>query len=162
MTGIEIAGLVLGAFPIVVSGLEHYRESAEVAKDWWKFQRQYKKCKRDVEYHQITFSSNLEELLLPLVCDDEQISALMADPGGLAWENMELESRLRERLPVAYDSYLDSMHEIGEIMKKLTQELGLDKAYLETIKSKSVSLQPTITRIYSFKGGNRLTLDQLT
>lgn len=46
----------------------------------------------------------------------------MADPGGLAWENVELEGRLRERLLLVYDNYLDSMHEISEIMKKLTQE----------------------------------------
>ena len=140
MSGIEVAGLVLGAFPLLVTALEQYRESAEVYTDWWRFRRQYSKVKRDVEYHQITFSSNLEELLLPLVCEDEEIFNLMANPGGPAWQDSELESRLRERLPVAYDNYLASIHEISMIMEKLTQELGLDKAYMGTKTNKSVSL----------------------
>ena len=132
MSGVEVAGLILGAFPLLITALEHYRESAEVLGDWWKFKRKYIKCKRDVEYHQITFTSNLEELLLPLIVDDDQLELLLASPGGLAWQDDALEKKLRERLPNAYNAYLDSINEINEVMKKLTQELGLDKEYLGT------------------------------
>lgn len=41
MSGFEIAGVVLGAFPIVMSGLERYRKAFEPLKSWWKFQRTF-------------------------------------------------------------------------------------------------------------------------
>lgn len=45
MSGVEAAGFVLAAFPLLISALEHYRESAEVLKDWWRFKREYRKVK---------------------------------------------------------------------------------------------------------------------
>ena len=154
MSGIEAAGIALGVFPIILSALEKYRESAEVVGDWWKFKRKYVKCKRDVEYLQFCLSSNLEQLLLPLVCDDDQIEALMKDPGGAGWEEQELDSGLRERLPNAYEAYLDSINEINHVLKKLKQELGLDKDYLDEtmrlkmvrITSNAVEVLPTASR----------------
>lgn len=142
MSGIDAAGIALAVFPIALSALEHYRETAEVVGDWWKFKRKYVKCKRDVEYHQIAFASNLEQLLLPLVCDDDQISILMSDPGGPSWRNEELDMKLRERLPNAYEAYFDSINEINSVVRKLTQELGLNKDYLDArLQCKTVSIQ---------------------
>lgn len=45
MSGVEAAGFVLAAFPLCISALEHYRESAEVLKDWWRYKREYRKVK---------------------------------------------------------------------------------------------------------------------
>lgn len=44
MSGIEVAGLVLGAFPIVVEALEDYRELFGALKSWWRFQRTFEVC----------------------------------------------------------------------------------------------------------------------
>ena len=142
MSGIEAAGLALAIFPIVLTALENYRETAEVIGDWWKFKRKYIKCKRDVEYYQIAFESNLKQLLLPLICDDDQIGILMSNPGGVGWFEEELDTKLRERLPNAYEAYLDSVNEINGVMRKLTHELGLDKENLDArlVSKKTVSL----------------------
>ena len=132
MSGVEAAGIALAVFPLLISALEHYRESAEVLGDWWKFKRKYTKCKRDIEYHQLTFTANLEELLLPLVADDEDMEVLISDPGGSRWGDPELEVRLRARLPNSYEAYLDSVNEIKEIMTGLKKELGLEKAHIQS------------------------------
>ena len=41
MSGIEVAGLVLGAWPVVMEALEGYRETFRTLKSWWKFQRTF-------------------------------------------------------------------------------------------------------------------------
>lgn len=41
MSDFEISGVVLGAFPIVLSGLEKYREAFKPLRSWWKFQRTF-------------------------------------------------------------------------------------------------------------------------
>ncbi|RYP69578.1 hypothetical protein DL771_006015 [Monosporascus sp. 5C6A] len=125
MSGIELAGLVLGAFPILIHALESYREGAEVLKDWWQIQRAYKKCKHDIDYHRTVFESNIERLLLPLVVDDDELKDLMNDPAGKAWEDGELEKRLRERLPKSYDLFLDIIGNINRLMESLKKELGV-------------------------------------
>lgn len=126
MSGIEVAGLVLGAFPILIHALDRYREGAEVLMDWWRIQRAYKKCRQDLSYHQLLFEGNIERFLLPLVVDDDEMKALMADPAGDGWEDKELETRLQERLPKSYNLFLDIMANINELMETLKKELGIN------------------------------------
>jgi hypothetical protein len=99
MSGIEIAGLVLGAFPILLYALESYRESAEIFGDWWRVKSVYSKCKQELRYHQLLYEYNIERFLLPLVADDEELRRLMNDPAGAAWEDPRLEEKLQKRLP---------------------------------------------------------------
>jgi hypothetical protein len=79
----EIAGFVLAAIPLMISGLEHYRESAEILESWWKIKREYQKCMRNLKYHKVAFEENLEELLLPLIADEDKLQQLLNDPGRL-------------------------------------------------------------------------------
>ncbi|OCK77569.1 hypothetical protein K432DRAFT_303900 [Lepidopterella palustris CBS 459.81] len=132
MSGIEIAGLIMGAFPLLMAALERYREGAELLSDWWRIQRAYKKCKQDINYHRILFEGNLEEFLLPLVADEDELKVLMANPAGEAWEDPELEKRLQDRLPKSYELYLDIIGDINELMDKLKKELGVDNAQFQS------------------------------
>jgi hypothetical protein len=132
MSGIEIAGLVLGAFPLLIFALESYREGAEVVGDWWKIERAYKKCKQDLKYHQLLFEGNIERFLLPLVVDDDELKQLMENPAGTAWEDPELEKRLQERLPKAYDTFLGVMIDINNLMEKFKKALGVDNEKFRT------------------------------
>jgi hypothetical protein len=125
MSGIEIAGLVLGAFPLLIQALKTYREGAEVLNDWWKIERTYKKTTRDLQFNQLLFEGNMERLLLPLVADDDELSALMADPAGKHWEDADLELRLRQRLPKSYDLFLENIGEISGLVDSLKKEIGV-------------------------------------
>jgi hypothetical protein len=132
MSGIEIAGLVLGAFPLLIHALESYREGAEVVSDWWQIERAYKKCKQDLKYHQLLFEGNIERFLLPLVVDDDELKQLMENPAGTAWEDSELEKKLKERLPRAYETFLGVMVEINELMESFKKALGVDNEKFRT------------------------------
>ena len=127
MSGVEIAGLLLGSFPLLISALEHYRETAEVLEDWWQIKKEYKKCKNEIKLQELAFESNLERFLLPLLVDDDQIELLIAEPGGTLWKDHALEITLRSRLPKSYDLFLDIIRDIQDIMNGLRAELGLGK-----------------------------------
>ncbi|KAI9894521.1 MAG: hypothetical protein M1814_001875 [Vezdaea aestivalis] len=127
MSGIEIAGLALGAFPVFLKALEGYRKSAELLENWWQIQRAYKKCKHDIEYHQTIFQQNIERLLLPLV-GDEELKGLMDDPGGRAWSSSDLESKLKSRMPKSYAPFVEIMHEFNSFMDSLGKELGVSSS----------------------------------
>lgn len=65
----------------------------------------------------------MERLLLPLVVDDDEFSTLMADPAGKHWEDVELELRLRQRLPKSYDVFLEIIGNISGLVDSLKKEL---------------------------------------
>ncbi|TVY53885.1 hypothetical protein LCER1_G004426 [Lachnellula cervina] len=131
MSGIEVAGLVLGAFPLMISALEHFRETAEVLEGWWKIKCEYRKCMRNLKYHKLAFEENLEELLLPLVADEDKLQLLLKEPGGPAWKDQELEDTLRERMPKTYSSYSDTIEMMLETVEELDDALGMNKAYFQ-------------------------------
>jgi hypothetical protein len=126
MSGIELAGLVLGAFPIIIHALESYREGAELLTDWWRIQRAYKKCQHDLGYHQVLFEGNVERFLLPLVVDQDELKKMMDNPAGEDWEDPELETRLHDRLPKSYDLFLEIIKGVNELMETLGKELGVN------------------------------------
>ena len=127
MSGIEAAGLVLGIFPLLISALEHYRESAEVLSSWLAFKRKYQKVKHDIEWLRFSYTQNLRELLLPLICDEDEVEVLLTDPLGKLWSEPELESKLKERLAGAYIHCLRAIKDVNEVMEKWKHELGLGK-----------------------------------
>jgi hypothetical protein len=128
MSGVEAAGLVLATFPLAISALEHYRDTAEVLGVFWKIRREYKIWMHSLNICRLAFEQNLEEFLLPLIADDDELQQLIADPDGLEWKNPELEARLRQRLPKSYDLYLESIDRIKDVMIELKRELRIDKA----------------------------------
>ncbi|KAI9766750.1 MAG: hypothetical protein M1839_004781 [Geoglossum umbratile] len=132
MSGVEVAGLILAAFPLCISALEHYRETADVVGFFWQIQREYKKCKQSLSFCQLSFELNLEECLLPLIANEDELRCLLADPGGVAWQDTSLEVKLKERLPKSYGLYLEIIHDIKEITSELEQELAVGKAHFQS------------------------------
>jgi len=132
MSGVEVAGFVLAAFPLAISALEHYRQTAETLGVFWKIRREYKTWTHSLDICRLAFEQNLEEFLLPLITDEDELQRLIAEPDGVEWKNPELEKRLRQRLPRSYNLYLESIDRIKDVMNDLKHELGIDKASFQT------------------------------
>lgn len=41
MSGVEAAGFMLAAIPLVISALEHYTEGVETIQKWWRYQKAF-------------------------------------------------------------------------------------------------------------------------
>jgi len=132
MSGVEVAGFLLAAFPLAISALEHYRETAETLGVFWKIRREYKTWTHNLNICKLAFEQNLEEFLLPLIADEDELQRLIAEPDGAEWKNPELEKRLRKRLPKSYDLYLESIDRIKDVMNDLNHELGIDNASFQS------------------------------
>ncbi|KAF1936164.1 hypothetical protein EJ02DRAFT_359753 [Clathrospora elynae] len=113
MSGIEIAGLVLGPIPLLIHALDSYLEGAEALRDWWRIEST---C------HQLLSEGNVVRFLLALVVDEDELKTLMDDPAGQSWEDPELEQRLQERLPKSYPIFLDIIRDINALVDLMKQE----------------------------------------
>jgi len=131
MSGLEVAGVVLGTFPLLLSGIEHWRDVAKVGGFYRGIRKEYTKCRRDIQYHEILYKNSLRELFLPLIPDAEKVAKLIADPGGPRWGDMALQERLEGRLHDSYQLYQDTVTEMNEITEELKKELCFDKEIVQ-------------------------------
>lgn len=132
MSGFEVAGIVLGAFPIAITAVEEFRDVAKRLKLFYAVRTEYKRCRDQLAYNQILFKTNLRRLLLPLVVDDDKIEELLADPSGLGWKEKPLDDLLKKRLKGTYGTYFEFVKEMGTIMDELNEELALDSENIQS------------------------------
>ena len=124
VTGVETAGLVLASFPLIISVLEHYRKGLIPLQLWWNFQTEYTEFSRTIDIESVMYKMNLKKLLLRLVPEDD-MKSLLADPGGDAWRDPELEGTLRDRLPHSYGQYFRIISDFNNVTSKLLRRLGI-------------------------------------
>ncbi|KAF2163556.1 hypothetical protein M409DRAFT_26168 [Zasmidium cellare ATCC 36951] len=141
MSGIEVVGLVLGAFPLVISAMEHYEDVKKVSTTWWRIKRAHKKDLGRVKDCHLKFKLNLKELLLPLVLDGVvnkgEYESLLASPGGDGWREEHVENALEERLAECHMRYVEILGELIETMGRLSKECRVDDAdFQEALRRK--------------------------
>jgi hypothetical protein len=141
MSGFEIAGVVLGAFPILLTALEHYREVARTAGLWYNIRQEHQKCKNEVNAQRVAFIGNLKRLLLPLDIDDTSISHLLAAPGGNGWKDAGIARQLQHHLLDSYEVFMETIESMRDAAEKLKKEMAADKHRLQqSIQQAKVSL----------------------
>ncbi|KAF2007647.1 hypothetical protein P154DRAFT_376872, partial [Amniculicola lignicola CBS 123094] len=159
MSGLEIAGVLLGTFPLIISGLEHYRDVAKVAGFWWATRKRYLKCRDDVRYHEIMYRRNLKELLMPIVNDSKEIELLISDPGGNGWKEKSLQGDLEVRLDESYPLYLNTITLMNETADDLRNELSFDKDTVQAKLSSGTDAKKQPTSRPSKSASMKSTLD---
>jgi len=132
MSGIELAGLVLGAFPIALWGLEQYRDVSKQMGFWFQIRSEYQRSTEELAYHRLSFEANLKLLLLPIVDDDVQLEDMLNEPGGQAWKNAAIQKALEKRLQKSYDLYLTTLRDMERVMKELSKELAIENEHVQS------------------------------
>ncbi|KAH9884171.1 hypothetical protein F4778DRAFT_571904 [Xylariomycetidae sp. FL2044] len=131
MSGLEIAGLVLGAFPAAIDGLERYREVAKRMRFWRNIAAEHKKCESILKVQRGLFFLNLKKLLLPIVAiDDAAIEELLRDPGGEGWRADATTQLLSERLGASYEPYIQCMEDMKSTVCEINHALALDSTHI--------------------------------
>jgi hypothetical protein len=143
MSRLEIAGVILGSFPLIISSLENWNNIARIGGYFWKIRREYNKCWNDARYSQLVYRSNLVDLLLPTILDKSTIEDLMKDPCGDKWKSDHtLRTKLEDRLRGSYHIYEDVLIRMNDITKELARELSFDKdAIQERLSSRDGAQQ---------------------
>ncbi len=126
-TGIGTAGLILAAFPLVISALEHYENGFQVIREWVRLRGEFAAFLNALIRQRIFFRQNIEELLGPIVATEYDMSILLDRPGGKAWADETLNAKLRQRLPgkYEYESYATTVSYIKETVHKLMDKLKI-------------------------------------
>ncbi|KFY43828.1 hypothetical protein V494_01792 [Pseudogymnoascus sp. VKM F-4513 (FW-928)] len=130
MSGIEIAGLILGSIPLVISALEHYTEGIDVIRDFRNYRSILKSLKTKLSIQEDLYRGTLKLLLLPELSLIE-VHALFPEIGseinGALWGTKDIEDKLRKRLgDRRFRLFMDVVEDMNAIMKKLMENLDID------------------------------------
>ncbi|EXJ69723.1 uncharacterized protein A1O5_06794 [Cladophialophora psammophila CBS 110553] len=125
MSGVEVVSLVLGAFPLVISLLEHYQEGCETLRDWVLFRRELTHLVNQLNREQILFRQHIEGMLLSINDSDFETKVMMEDLQCDQWKNAELTARLKRKLcgEGEFENYQSSVYSIHENLNKMAQKL---------------------------------------
>jgi hypothetical protein len=123
MSGLEVAGVLLGTFPLIIAGIEQWRKCATVGNYFRKVRKEYTKCRSDVQFHEIMYRRNLKALLKPIVVEAADVEALVGDPGGDNWKDPALQENLVIRLQESYSVYMEIIEEMNDTAEELRQDL---------------------------------------
>ncbi|KAJ0109406.1 hypothetical protein J7T55_000331 [Diaporthe amygdali] len=127
MSGLEVAGLVLGAFPVALEILDKYKEVARRFGFWYKIAAEHRNCDSQLKFHRFVYIDNLKKLLLPLAgLDDTHIDELLQDPGGKAWSEARTAEQLKQRLGDSHEIYMQFMNEFQEWLHAIRTKLAFD------------------------------------
>ncbi len=120
----EIAGLVLGGFPIIINGLHAYVKGIETIKKWWQYRRTLQKFIHELQMEQTLFTNACTALLRE--CTSlANIEELLEDPEGKLWQDEGLREALRDWLGRSFNVFLSAVMDLQDTLAQLKKILGL-------------------------------------
>ncbi|KAI4124006.1 MAG: hypothetical protein LQ338_005030 [Usnochroma carphineum] len=137
MSGIEVAGIALAVFPILVNGLHHMVAGIETIKRWRRYKLKLEEYATILESAEVYFFDTLDELLNDIVPSDEELELLIREPLGTLWRTPRYDKKLHERLDRSYKSYSRTIQTLVDKLNTMCDKLGIDKS--GTIKWDSYS-----------------------
>ena len=121
----EYAGLVLGAYPILILVFEQFKTGAEYFSNWRRFRRQYEGFIRDIEAQQLFLEGTLQDLLCggldPYLSGSnskETFLRIISDKSYTGWSDPKLTENLKIRLDKRYDWYMYTIQRLYDIFKE--------------------------------------------
>ncbi|MCJ1271276.1 hypothetical protein MMC22_011176 [Lobaria immixta] len=139
MSGIEVAGLVLGSFPILMSCLESYRKGFEPLEEWWNFRTHFITFVDEIRHQEMIYNENMTRLLDPIIADNDSLTALVRNAKEPRWTDGSLNVPLEIRLASEYERFLrivERMEEVMESLKKLLQVKDSNMNWMESKKER--------------------------
>lgn len=119
MSGIEVAGLVLAGFPLLISAAEHYRKGFEPLVKWKRFRADFIQFIDAVDIQKQLFNLTLECFLRSADVDENELQLFMEDPSYEGWGRPLLLERLSLRLGPSVDVFLSAINTMNGLMLEL-------------------------------------------
>ncbi|KAH6878005.1 hypothetical protein BKA58DRAFT_465733 [Alternaria rosae] len=125
MSGLEVAGVVLGSLPLLVVALEHYVEGLSMIKSMQKYEEVFEYLHASFVTTTCIYRNSCEELLSPLALSDARMSQLLEDHEDSSWDDPEFNDALRNRLGNNYLPFRSSVKQLNKKIKLFGAKLQL-------------------------------------
>jgi hypothetical protein len=146
MSGIEVAGLVLGGLPLLISALEYLVKLR-------KFRREYQKDLNRLQYIQLVYRESMRTLLVPLqydgTLDATQIELLLDHPSSQGWSDPDVQDEVSRRLGKFKDSYFKGLQDMNNTISELAKAIKVEHARFQSSPNTNKVEQRSICTVSS-------------
>ena len=108
MSGFEIAGLVLGGFPILFSAAELVKKSFQNTVDWWHFEIKLNDFLAEVEREQVVYRQVLKLLLDGAPIRDDEYFELFSKPAHFLWTQRRVHVAIESKFNLQEKQYIEN------------------------------------------------------
>ncbi|RYC62558.1 hypothetical protein CHU98_g3645 [Xylaria longipes] len=124
MSGFGIAGIVLGAIPLVISALENYKTGQSTLAALVKYQGQLDKLLYQLKVQQTEFYFDILELLRSAEIEevDDRVNISLEDCLSIL-QNNKNEGQLQEYLGIHHSAFFDILRRYEQCLKKIAKKL---------------------------------------
>lgn len=122
MSGFEVAGVVLGAVPLLISALEHYSDGLSTLKRWRRYEHELRSLVRNLDTERVKLQNVGEKLLVGIV-PESHIEAMIKDPQGNLWREEKTQKKIRSRLWEGYELFEDTIVDIKKAVDEMKERI---------------------------------------
>jgi hypothetical protein len=153
MSGFEIAGIVLGALPLIICAFENLQDAATKLNRLVEFQSEYNKTWGEIEDEELMYRLQLHKLLTPLVRDGVltklELEDLLLDTSADMWKEPDLMAALKQRLGESYHRYLANLDEIQQLAWQILYPLIENSTFRQHLDINKVFCCHTVGASYT-------------
>ncbi|KAK4213298.1 hypothetical protein QBC37DRAFT_440899 [Rhypophila decipiens] len=134
MSGFEVAGIVLGSIPLLISALEHYGDGVRTIQKWRKYESELRSVVRNLKTERVKLLNVCEKLLDGLV-PASMVDTMVEDPFGELWQEQEIKRKIGS---AAIDEAMEKLNTEGSsVMRELKRVTFMFKrpAYTELLST---------------------------
>lgn len=126
-TGLEVAGVVLGAIPLVIAALENYENFLDPLKAFVRYHGELSRATRQLVNYYTSFEQSIQILLTP-IADPQELQDMMENTASELWKDKEIEEALQKRLGTSYHAYIRTVREIEGAITSIAEHLNIEGA----------------------------------
>ncbi|KAK2045202.1 hypothetical protein LZ31DRAFT_584181 [Colletotrichum somersetense] len=130
MSGFEIAGVVLGAFPILYDTARDLGTVFKRTKSWWRFETSFEEFVSTIATQEVAYIQVLERLFDTLDITDGEYHALLEDPSSTLWHQPHIQEELRRCLSQnKFTWFMSNLSNLNAAIEGLHNLLPIGKVY---------------------------------
>ncbi|KAF4959949.1 hypothetical protein FGADI_1452 [Fusarium gaditjirri] len=124
MSGLEIAGLILGAIPVAIETLKTGSQGIAILRRSRRYENELERLISKLENERVRLEDVCEKVLVDLV-PHSRIEDLIQNPGRLFDDDPELKAKLRRRLWKGCDLFDKTLGEINATMNEAINRISI-------------------------------------
>lgn len=146
VTGVETAGLVLAAIPLIISALEHYDDFAAPTKAFIHWRRHLRRLMQELYVIRASYDQAIHLLLKPFAGLADQ-TTMIEDPRSELWIEGDIADNLRDRLGLVYRPFILTVDEVSEILVEIASCLNIPGSHQVCVSIFDVASALTFRRL---------------
>lgn len=123
MSGIEVAGLVIGVVPIFIEIIKSYGHAREKLGTFKRYHQAVCEIQLDFRLEEKTFRDECHHLLVLVVEEEQELQDMLQNANNHRWHDRNLESRFQTTLGNDYGICEEVVIKIRDILRETTDDL---------------------------------------